>query len=69
MLRLYENRAGPPKRGPASCDPRPRVNGLGSFPYKRNREGYTSPPSRAGNLANTHAQIIRIIQNAQTTPI
>ena len=27
------------------------------------------PPSRAGNLANTHAQIIRIIQNAQTTPI
>ena len=29
MLRLYENRAGPPKRGPASCDPRPRVNGLG----------------------------------------
>ena len=33
MLRLYEN------RGPASCDPRPRVNGLGSFPYKRKREG------------------------------
>ena len=68
MLRLYENRAGPPKRGPASCDSRPRVKGLGSFPYK-NATGRASPPSRAGNLANTHAQIIRIIQNAQTTPI
>jgi hypothetical protein len=34
-----------------------------------NATGRASPPSRAGNLANTHAQIIRIIQNAQTTPI
>ena len=67
MLRLYENRAGPPNRGPASCDPRPRVNGLGSFHI--NATGRASPPSRAGNLANTHAQVIRIIQNAQTTLI
>jgi hypothetical protein len=34
ILHLHENRAGPPNRGPALCDPRPRLNGLGSFPYK-----------------------------------